>query len=259
MSANTSIAWTEKSWNPVVGCTKVSAGCVNCYAHREHNRIHQLWKDGRRPSAPQQYHRPFNEIQLMPQRLEDPKRWRKPTMIFVNSWSDLFHEAVPQEFIEQVLDVIAACPRHTFQVLTKRPERLYVAMSQWLERNEVPKNLWLGVTAENQEQAEKRIPVLLSVPAQIHWVSAEPLLGPMQIRKWLQPSIERGSSLNWCVTGAESGTGRRPVDPDWVRSLRDQCVEASVPFFFKQWSGYRPKSNGCELDGRIWHEFPVAI
>jgi len=258
MSGKTSIVWTDKTWNPVVGCTKVSEGCVHCYAYELHQRRYNAWKDGRYPTAPEQYHEPFNKIQLLPQRIEEPFHWRKPCKIFVNSMSDLFHEQVPDEYIELIIEVMEACPQHIFQVLTKRSERMTKFFWKWLEDRQrlFPQNLWLGVTAENQKQAEAHIPLLLQVPASVCWVSIEPLLEPVDLQRWLYSGKDCLWPLDWVVVGGESGSGRRPCDPDWVRQIRDQCLDAKVPFLFKQWGGSTAKAGGRELDGQVWDQYP---
>lgn len=263
--AETSIEWTDKVWNPVRGCSRVSEGCRNCYAERMAVRF----------SGPGQ---PYEGLAVMksdgPQwtgkvvcveeALDAPLHWRKPCRVFVNSMSDLFHDAVPDEFIDKVFAVMALCPQHTFQVLTKRPERMrdYLLtvqnddkdMQRWanpaceisdspcaagvVEDNDWPlPNVWMGVSVEDQRTADERIPLLLQTPAAVRWISAEPLLGPMQIRGYLGQiaAIYGTRKLDWVVVGGESGPGARPMHPDWARSLRDQCQAAGVAFFFKQW------------------------
>lgn len=258
MSGKTSIVWTDKTWNPVVGCTKTSEGCRNCYAYELHQRRYTAWKDGQYPTAPKQYHEPFNMIQLLPQRIEDPLHWRKPCKIFINSMSDLFHEEVPDGYIELILEVVEACPQHIFQVLTKRAERMVKFFCKWQDGRLFPNNLWLGVTTESQKQAEERIPMLLTIPAPVCWVSIEPILGPVDLRRWLYKGKDCNYPLDWVVVGCESGSGRRPADPDWIRQIRDQCVDAKVPFLFKQWGGPTAKSGGRDLDGQVWDQFPTV-
>lgn len=266
----TAIEWTEETWNPVTGCTKVSAGCDNCYAERITERFHG-------PGS-------FEQIVLHEDRLEKPLRWRKPRTVFVNSMSDLFHADVSKEFIARVFATMALTPRHTFQVLTKRPSRANLVM--WdahfpeLVREAVddilgdypvtPRgvydwplpNVWLGVSVEDQETAVKRIPELLRLPAAVRFLSCEPLLSPLTFR-WAPWAPLRGANhldglraLDWIIVGGESGLAARPMDDRWVRTIRDECVEAGVPFFFKQWGGRTPKANGRELDGRTWDEMP---
>lgn len=211
------------------------------------------------------------KIKLVPEKLDEPLRTKKPTKFFVNSMSDLFHEDVPWDYIEKVMNIIYDCPQHIFQVLTKRPERaveFFGGTSGMGLNNEPIKNLWLGVSAEDQQTADERISLILMIPAGVHWVSLEPLLGPVSFRwaKWhdYKWQSERGDSLweldglkniDWVVTGGESGPGARPAHPDWFRTLRDQCVAADVPFFFKQWGNYcHPE----QLSDENFHQWDVA-
>jgi protein gp37 len=292
MSGDTNISWTDKVWNPVVGCTRVSRGCDHCYAFQVHDQRHIAWKRGRFPNAPEQYHQPFSQVQLMPDRLEDPLRWRKPARVFVNSMSDLFHPSVPFSFIAQVWATMALAPQHTFQVLTKRPERvagflkatalysvvLDMANEIRLRRpklGDIPisnparfplPNVWIGTSVEDQAAADERIPHLMRVPAAVRFLSCEPLLGPVDVWAPIQAAERDGVELvswtrenphyvNWVIAGGESGRHHREMNLEWARSLRDQCVDAGVPFFFKQGSGLRPGMHR-ELDGRTWEEFP---
>ena len=221
--SKTTIEWTDTVWNPVTGCTKVSQGCKNCYAETIANRF---WGD-----------RKFSDIQLHPERLEQPLHWKKPRMIFVNSMSDLFHEKIPFEFIDKIWGMMAATPEHIYQVLTKRPQRLL----EYFEDNpfRLPfNNIWIGVSVEDQETADERIPALFKFPSSVKWISAEPLLGQIDILKYLR--YWRRYRLDWVVVGGESGHKARPMHPDWVRKIRDDCKEADVPFFFKQWGNYIP-------------------
>lgn len=242
---NTRIEWAEKSWNPVTGCTKISPGCQNCYAERMSKRL--------RGRCGYPVEDPFR-VTLHPERLEEPLRWRKPSMIFVCSMGDLFHEVVPKWMIWEVMDVILQAKQHTFLVLTKRPanmKRFY----DWYyngggRTTEPPKNLWLGVTAENQEEADKRIPILLQIPAAVRFVSVEPMLGPVDLDSYLivgtdHPGSIMRKGIDWVICGGETGPKARPMHPDWVRSLRDQCQSAGVPFFFKSWGEWvcRPWSS----------------
>lgn len=257
------IEWTEQTWNPIGGCTKVSPGCANCYAvsfaHRHANN----------PTVGDKYKgltvKHSNgkvdwsgKIHLYPERLEIPLRRKKPTMYFVNSMSDLFHEDVPFEFIDKVFAVMAICIEHTFQVLTKRPKRMaeYFSQSGLNERleevadvllvktgglhdalNNVPlPNVWLGVSVENQAAADERIPLLLQTPAAIRFLSCEPLLGPVDLRpSWMNPTRQNDNPVSWVICGGESSPNARPMHPDWARGLRDQCKAANIPFYFKQW------------------------
>jgi len=239
---STAIEWTDETWNPVTGCTKVSPGCDHCYAERITNRFGG-------PGA-------FDTVVLHPERLGKPLRWRKSRMVFVNSMSDLFHDDVPDEFIGRVWQVMGAASMHTFQVLTKRPGRMASLLNERILTH-IPvlpnwplPNVWLGTSVEDQKWADIRIPKLLDAPAAVRFLSCEPLLGPVDLR------IYPGSWVDWVIVGGESGPGARPMHPDWARSLRDQCVAAEVPFFFKQWGGRIPKAGGRELDGRTWDAMP---
>ena len=242
-ASETAIEWTEVVWNPVVGCTKTSPGCKHRYAERIHQQRHRAYLAGKK--MPAQYARPFTEVQLLPERLERPLRWKRPWLVFVNSMSDLFHPAVPFEFVARVIEVIRATPRHTYQVLTKRPER----MRAFFQEADPPPNLWLGTSVEDQRWADERIPPLLGIPARVRFVSAEPLLGPLDLEAYLP-------GLDWLIVGGESGPEHRPIDPQWVRDLRDQAARHKVPFFFKQWGGRTAKSNGRLLDGRTHDAMP---
>ena len=296
MSDNSHIEWTDATWNPVTGCTKVSPGCDHCYAERVTERFHGKGS--------------FAKVTLHPGRLDQPLRWRRPRRVFVNSMSDLFHQDVPDELIVKAFAVMTLAPQHTFQVLTKRHGRMRSLLSgdfsgqitrtllddpqfARLGRWPVPSggvswplpNVWLGVSVENQQWADIRIPELLHTPAAVRFLSCEPLLGPVNI-----PSQSFLRRLDWVIVGGESGPNARPMHPQWARDLRDQCQAAGVPFFFKQWGewaptgwrgvGYRDdkhmyvgpaldavglreeiarvgkKAAGRELDGRTWDEFP---
>lgn len=261
MSGKTNIQWTDKTWNPVTGCSRVSDGCRHCYAETLSLRYGWSTKPWTAVNAQE-------NVILHPERLEVPLHWKKPSMIFVNSMSDLFHEQVPDEYIEQVFSVMAAADQHIFQILTKRPKR----MMEWcLER--YPKfqgrapgwdgtvllshlsNVWLGTSVENQRAADERLPYLRNTPASIRFLSCEPLLEEVDLKFYEYPEEDPG--IDWVICGGESGPNYRRMHSDWARSLRDQCVDASVKFFFKQWGGRTPKSGGRELDGRTWDEYPV--
>lgn len=337
MSDKSRIEWTETTWNPVTGCTKVSQGCKNCYALRDWARL---------SANPQTvyYGREFTDVMCHPERLEQPLRWTKPRQIFVNSMSDLFHEAVPFEFIATVFAVMGVTTRHTYQILTKRPERMR-EFFRWAHEHYAPgdfaaddrimdhwpegvpwkgydncgpaypyENVWLGVSVEDQATADERIPLLLNTPAAVRWLSVEPLLGAVDLNAMSRtmgaakdeitadddrygPPLGGDNGIDWVVVGGESGphkigykTIARPMHPDWVRSLRDQCKAAGVPFFFKQWGNWSPAENGAgafirhdgsfgnqgeywkgdaapmwhagkkaagrTLDGRTWDEYP---
>jgi protein gp37 len=306
MGARTAIEWSESTWNPTVGCTKVSPGCDHCYAERITERFHG-------PGS-------FANVVLHPDRLELPLRWRKPRRVFVNSMSDLFHDDVPDEYIGRVFAVMAAAPRHTFQVLTKRHARMRALMRsgeffalvsdhaiEALGMDVLPwplPNVWLGVSVEDQHWADIRIPALLDTPAVVRFLSAEPLLGPIDLTRWLAGRCRycdgividdtdgrcTGGDIGWVIVGGESGSGARPMHPEWARNLRDQCVAAGVPFLFKQWGEWTQRVNiveadhcpvqyvdadsvgpdadermwrvgkkraGRELDGRTWDEYPA--
>ena len=225
--ADTKIAWTEKVWNPVTGCTKTSEGCKNCYAEGLFKRFGKKWGYG------------FGEIAYHEYRLEDPLYWKKPKKIFVCSMGDLFHEDVKDLYIWEVLKVAISVKRHTFLILTKRPEIMKDVLSRFYWWNsETNRNIWIGISAENQKQMYKRVPTLLDFPAAKRFVSIEPILGPIEISKWVGavfPKIappEHG--INWVIVGAESGPNRRPCKIEWVRSIVKQCKAAGVPVFVKQ-------------------------
>lgn len=235
MATNSSIEWTQMTWNPVTGCTKVSQGCKHCYAEKMAMRLKAMGVD--------RYSKGF-QLTLHPDLIDLPRRWRQPRVVFVNSMSDLFHEAVPLEFIQRVFETMAACPQHTFQVLTKRSERL-VEMSSQLPWSE---NVWMGVSVEDQKVVS-RIADLQQCPAQTRFLSCEPLIGPLEHLDL--------NGIHWLIAGGESGPGARPMDPAWVLSLRDQCREQRVAFFFKQWGGKRKHMTGRELEGRLHSEYPA--
>jgi len=236
MSSSTGIEWTDATWNPMTGCTKVSPGCKHCYAERLANRLYAM---GNR-----RYARRF-ALTLHPDLLDLPLSWRRPRRVFVNSMSDLFHEDVPESFIEGVFATMATARWHQFQILTKRSARL----REVAPRLRWPSNVWQGVSVESASYVS-RVRDLQAVPAAVRFLSVEPLLGAIPVLPL--------DGIAWVIVGGESGPGRRPVDPAWVRDLRDQCVAAGVPFFFKQWGGRTPKANGRELDGRTWDEMPLT-
>lgn len=233
LAQTTPIEWATHTWNPVTGCDKVSPGCAHCYAETFAER----WRGT--PGHP--YEQGF-DLRLWPERLD--LRWRRPRTVFVNSMSDLFHEHIPDGFIAQVYETMLRAPRHTFQVLTKRPERL-VELADDLPW---PANIWMGVTIENRRFTH-RADRLRQVPAAVRFVSAEPLLGPLE-------GLDL-AGIDWLIAGGESGPRHRPVRPDWITELRDRCVEEDVAFFFKQWGGVRSKTGGRLLDGRTWDEVPT--
>ncbi|MEB3220108.1 MAG: phage Gp37/Gp68 family protein [Nostocales cyanobacterium 94392] len=234
MSLSSTIEWTETTWNPSTGCTKISPGCKHCYAERFAERWRGI------PGHP--YEQGF-DIKIWEKRLTMPLSWKKPRLIFVNSMSDLFHDDIPEEFILAVFDAMKQSSWHQFQLLTKRPQRM-LEISHKI--GTFPSNVWAGVSVESQAWVW-RINILKEVPAQIRFLSCEPLLGSLNL------SLE---NLHWVIVGGESGAGARSMDIEWVRDVRDQCVEAKVPFFFKQWGGVQKKKNGRELDGKTWNDFP---
>jgi protein gp37 len=300
----TKIEWTDQTWNPVIGCSKVSQGCKFCYAERIFPRAYGN-------------ERKFTDVVLHPERLGHPHRWRKPQRVFVNSMSDLFHEDVPFEFVDKVFAVMALVHWHTFQIITKRPERMLKFFSEVIEGHvgdrvaflmdqpdwlQLPRgrafnrtfaewplsNVWLGVSVENQQTADERIPKLLNTPAAGRFVSYEPALAPVDLQAIQMPdgdqlgnslyNIGTDSGIDWVIAGGESGPSARPSHTDWFRLVRDQCVKAGVPFFFKQWGEWLgaeqdglttlnctkesirvgKKAAGRNLDGREWNEFPVT-
>lgn len=317
MAQHSGIEWTESTWNPVRGCSRVSQGCVNCYAERMAAR---LSKAGQPYHDLTDRHGKWNGVmQLAPEHiLHAPLRWRKAQRIFVNSMSDLFHEKVADEWIDRIFAVMALTPWHTYQVLTKRPARMLAYLTEparghsgglvWyageqLKPSPPPRhwyhaprsfswplpNVWLGVSVEDQAAADERVPLLLQTPAAVRFVSAEPLLGPVNLGRygWLSgcdsccngdrcprppectrfdriscpvcKGTARGINVDWVIVGGESGPGARPMDPSWARSIRDQCLAADIPFFFKQWGGRNKKKAGRLLEGRRWNEMPQSV
>jgi len=245
MSNKSPIEWTEATWNPVGGCTILSPGCTNCYAMRMASRLEAMGQDKytgttRKTGGRAKWN---GKIVLDEAALSIPQKWKSPKIIFVNSMSDLFHEKIPIEFIAKVFEVMRSAHHHTFQVLTKRAERL----AQLAEFLPWPDNVWMGVSVESEDYVG-RIDHLRSTPAYIKFLSLEPLLGP------LDHLDLRG--IDWTIAGGESGPAARPMDPEWVRSIRDQCVTAGVAFHFKQWGGVQKKQFGRVLDGRTWDELP---
>ena len=228
------IEWTEVTWNPVTGCRQVSPGCAHCYA----KTFAERWQ-----GIPGHHYEQGVDLRVWPERLEQPLHWRRPRVIFVNSMSDLFHEDIPFDYVAGVFEVMVAAPQHTFQILTKRHERL----SELAPHLPWPGNVWIGVSIENRRFVQ-RADHLREVPAAVRFISAEPLLGPLE-------RLEL-DGIDWLIAGGESGHGHRPVRADWVRELRDRCVAEDVAFFFKQWGGRSPKAGGRELDGRTWDELP---
>ncbi len=237
MSQNSTIEWTDSTWNPVTGCTKVSPGCAHCYAETFAERWRGI------PGHP--YEQGF-DLKLWPQRLEQPLLWKKPRTIFVNSMSDLFHEDVPLSYIQKVFAVMAKAHWHNFQVLTKRAERMEELAPQLIW----PINVWMGVSVENRDTLW-RVQHLRRVPANVRFLSIEPLLGSMG-----RFSLKK---IDWVIVGGESGPGARPMKEEWVMGIKSQCEKQGVPFFFKQWGGVQKKKNGRILEGRTWDEMPVTL
>jgi len=235
MSLNSSIEWTETTWNPITGCSKISEGCANCYAERMAKRLKAM--------GAKNYENGFS-VTMHSHVLDYPLKWKKPQMIFVNSMSDLFHEDVPNSFIIEVLAIIKKAKWHTFQILTKRSSRLKEIdkLTTW------PDNIWLGVSVENSKNLN-RINHLKCTNAKIKFISFEPLLGPIN-----NAQLDK---INWVIVGGESGPFSRPMKSEWVTAIRDQCLTQGVPFFFKQWGGTNKKKNGRLLEGQIWDEYPT--
>lgn len=255
MAQTSTIEWTEATWNPVVGCRKVSAGCKHCYAERMAKRLAAIARSaqqrGVNPGRAANYLHVINRagrwtggVFLDEGAIEDPLHWRMPRTIFVNSMSDLFHEDVPLAFVQRVFETMNRCPQHTFQVLTKRPH-IPAAMSRDLTWTP---NIWMGASVESAA-VTYRIAELRRTGAHIKFLSVEPLLGPI-------PRLPL-AGIDWVIVGGESGPGARPMQPAWVRQIRDRCVERGVRFFFKQWGGVNKKRQGREFDGQIWDETPV--
>ena len=238
MPDKSAIEWTDATWNPVTGCTKVSPGCAHCYAEA----ITLRFKRGG-PYLPGKA-----TIKLHPERLDDPGKWRSPRLVFVNSMSDLFHEEVPFEFVAEVFAKMREHDKHTYQVLTKRPARM-LEYVRWIDSEKWPDHVWAGVSVENQYWADRRIPILAQIPATIRFLSVEPLLKPVDLRPYLE-------QIQWVIVGGESGPKARPMRPEWARQVRDDCVAGRVPFFFKQWGGRTSKAGGRTLDDARWDQLP---
>ena len=267
-STNTAIEWTDATWNPVTGCSKVSEGCRNCYAATLAPRLAAMGQHGYTDLPWTKKNAPKN-VKLHPARLDAPLRWAKPRRIFVNSMSDLFHEQVPDEYIWRVFGVMAQARVHTFQILTKRPERMaeFCSDPDWHQKlaadaveaipgelvrfsdvSEWPlPNVWLGTSVEDNRVRE-RVDHLRRVPAAVRFLSCEPLIGPIDLDL---------DGIHWVIVGGESGRGHRPIEAQWVRDIHTQAEAAGAAFFFKQWGGVKPKAGGRELDGRTWDEMPA--
>lgn len=238
MAQNSTIEWTNATWNPVTGCTKISPGCKNCYAERFAERFRGV--EGH----------PFEfgfDLVLKPDRLKQPLTWKKPKLVFVNSMSDLFHKDVPKEFISKVFDTMEEANWHIFQVLTKRSSLMRKFVNERYKSKKAPEHIWLGTSVEDQLRGS-RIRHMQEMNASVRFLSVEPLIGPIG-----EVNLK---GIHWVIVGGESGPKARPMEADWVRSIRDECIKQKIPFFFKQWGGIRPKSGGRLLDGKEWNQFP---
>lgn len=238
MADNSAIEWTDATWNPVTGCTKISPGCQNCYAERFAERFRGV------PGHP--FETGF-DLTLRPGRVDQPIIWTKPKMIFVNSMSDLFHKNVPLDFVSSVFDTMETADHHVYQLLTKRSSRMRDFVNRRYGADGAPAHIWLGTSVEDSQRLS-RVRHIQQMSAAIKFLSLEPLLGPLG-------KFDLGD-IDWVIVGGESGPKARPIEIEWVREIRDQCVDTGVAFFFKQWGGLRPKSGGRELDGREWDEYP---
>jgi protein gp37 len=271
MADHSAIGWTDATWNPTTGCDKVSPGCDNCYALTLAKRLKAMGSRKYQRDGDPRTSGPGFGLNWHSGALNEPRRWRRPRMVFVNSMSDLFHARVPAQFIVEVFAVMAVARQHTYQVLTKRPERMARIVgapgfrervqratvvrvggkAPWLVHPWWPlRHVWLGTSVESDGYV-RRVDALRRTPAAVRFVSAEPLLGPL-------PSLDL-TGIDWLITGGESGPGARPVDAGWVRDLRDRCTANGTAFFHKQWGGRTPRSGGRELDGRTWDEYPTAV
>ena len=253
MGGRTGIEWTDSTWNPVTGCTRVSAGCDNCYAATLATRLLRNHYTARLPvvSTPETISDPF-AVRLWPERLSEPLEDQNPRMIFVNSMSDLFHAEIPDSYLVRIFDVMLRAKWHVFQVLTKRPGRALRFLTRNLSMfpvGRIPAHIWIGTSVENQRVAY-RVAQLRKLPAQVRFISCEPLIGPLALDL---------TGIHWVIVGGESGPVRRPMNLDWARSVRDQCAAVDVPFFFKQVGGRTPKAGGRLLDGTTWDEYPTHV
>jgi protein gp37 len=245
MADRSAIEWTEATWNPVTGCDRISAGCDHCYAMTLAKRLKAMGSAKYQNDGDPRTSGPGFGITVHREALDEPHRWRQPRVVFVNSMSDLFHARVEIEFIRDVFDVCRDTPQHTYQVLTKRSLRV----RRIAEKLDWPTNLWMGVSVENADLLP-RVDHLRDVPAAVRFLSCEPLIGPLN-----GINLE---GIHWVIAGGESGPNYRPMDINWARGIRDDCSEAGVAFFFKQWGGRTPKAFGRELDGQLWDEMPLA-
>lgn len=269
MSQASAIEWTDATWNPTTGCRKVSPGCDNCYAATLAKRLKAMGNPRYQIDGPDG---PGFGLSLHWDKLTEPLAWKRPRRVFVNSMSDLFHPSVPRDFILKCFETMVAADAHQFQILTKRPTymaRVVPEVWKHLGLAKPPANIWLGTSVEDQKWADKRIPFLLKTPAAIRFLSCEPLLGPLDLRRWIQSqelaraeapttdAVDGGRGVQWVIVGGESGPRCRPLELDWARSLQRQCSSAGVAFFFKQVGGRTPKAGGRELDGATYSEFPT--
>jgi protein gp37 len=244
VATNSGIEWTEATWNPVTGCDRVAAGCDNCYALALSNRLKAMGAEKYQNDGDPRTSGPGFGVTIHPDSLAQPHKWKSPKVVFVNSMSDLFHANVPIAFVRDIFDVIRDTPQHTYQILTKRAHR----MARLADQLDWPDNLWMGVSVESFDAVD-RIDHLRATPAAIRFLSCEPLLTAL-------PNLDL-AKVDWVIAGGESGPNARAMDPTWVADIRDQCEEAAVAFYFKQWGGRTPKANGRELDGRTWDEMPT--
>ena len=245
MASKHKIEWTERTWNPTAGCSKISAGCKNCYAETMAIRLQAIGVKG--------YENGF-QFSIVPDRLNDPLKRKKPTVYFVNSMSDLFHHKMPKEYLDKIFDVIQKTPFHTYQILTKRADKMF----EYFQNKKIPENIWLGVTVENRKEGLPRIDYLRQLNASVLFLSVEPLLedlGKVNL-----------NNIDWVIVGGESGNKARPMEKEWVVNIKKQCDENNIAFFFKQWGTWgadkvkrNKKLNGKKLNGRIWQEYPDVI
>ncbi|MEV6340976.1 phage Gp37/Gp68 family protein [Nocardia vinacea] len=277
---STGIEWTETTWNPVTGCDRISAGCDNCYALTMAKRLKAMGSDKYQRDGDPRTSGPGFGVTVHPAALDIPRRWRQPRLVFVNSMSDLFHAKVSEDFVQDVFDVMRDTPQHTYQVLTKRSSRARRLAERGLE---FPPNLWLGTSVENGGVTHRITDLIATPGVAVRFLSCEPLLGPLDLDRFLFTLTCSGGcacrwpddgdrfecacggectdwrptpEIDWVIVGGESGPNARPMHPDWVRDLRDQCVDAGTAFFFKQWGGRTPKAAGRDLDGQVWNQFP---
>ena len=245
MASKHKIEWTEQTWNPTAGCSKVSTGCKNCYAETMAIRLQAIGVKG--------YENGF-QFSIVPDRLNEPLKRKKPTVYFVNSMSDLFHQDMPESYLNQIFEIIENTPQHTYQILTKRADKMF----KYLNNKQIPENVWLGVTVENKKEGLPRIDYLRQLNASVLFLSVEPLLEDLG-------KIDL-SNIDWVIVGGESGNKARPMEKEWVINIKKQCEENDIAFFFKQWGTWgadkvkrNKKLNGKELDGKVWQEYPETV